>query len=320
MKRALITGVYGQDGSYLCEVLHQDNYEIHGVCRNTLSETAKKNKKELEKESICIAECHISLYDYTTVSKTIREIRPDVIFHMAAIHRASSCLGNNNLLAEKELYEKNVLATNNILTACYEESPNTRVVSAGSCLVFDDCLVDVQDECIPFSSQSMYGIAKIAENNLVRLYRKKGLFACTPILYNHESHRRSPDFVTKKIVNSLKEIKEGKRDYLELGDISVKKDWGFAGDYAMAMKLICEASDPQDYIIATGELHSIEEYISLCAKELQMNDWRKYLKMNDRLITRRVSNNLCGNSQKCVNELGWKRSIDFMGLVKEMIR
>lgn len=320
MKRALITGIYGQDGSYLSEILNQDDYELYGVCRNTLSETAQKNKEELEKESIGITECNISLYDYSAVCKTIREIRPDVIFHMAAIHRASSCLSNNNILAEKELYEMNVSATNNILTACFEESPYTKIVSAGSCLMYDDCSEEVQDERIPFSSQSMYGIAKIAENNLTKMYRKKGLFACTPILYNHESHRRSPDFVTKKIVNGLKEIKEGKRDYLELGDISVKKDWGFAGDYAVAMKLMCEASEPQDYIVATGELHSLEEYISLCAKELQMNDWRKYVKTNNVFITRHVRNNLCGNSQKCINELGWKRSVDFSRLIREMMR
>lgn len=320
MKKVLITGIYGQDGSYLSEIMHQDNYEIYGLCRKNLSVIAQKNKKELEKEAIKIIECNESIYDYAAISKLIREIRPNVVFHMAAIHRASSSISNNNILAEKELYEMNVSATNNILTACYEESPSTRIVSAGSCLMYDDCTEKVQNENTVFSSRSMYGIAKIAENNLVKIYRQKGLFACTPILYNHESHRRSADFVTKKIANGLKAIKEGQQDFIELGDIQVKKDWGFAGDYALAMKLMCEAKEPKDYIVATGELHSIEEYLSQCARELQIDDWRNYVKTNNELVTRTVRTSLCGNPLRCITELGWKHSIDFCGLVKEIMK
>lgn len=320
MKRALITGVYGQDGSYLSEILHDDNYEIYGICREELSDVSKRNKAELVRESIKINECTVSLHNYDDIGKLIKEIKPDVVFHLAAVHHSSSSSGNNSIFAEKSLYDMNVLATGNILAACYEYSPGSRVVSAGSCLMYDDSKEMMQDERTAFSSQSMYGLAKIAEQNLVSLYRKKGLFAGVSILYNHESHRRSSKFVTKKIADGLKSIRRGKMDMLELGDISVRKDWGFAGDYAMAMKLMSESAIPKDYIVSSGEMHTIEEYIDLCATELEINDWRSHVLINKGLVTRKITATLCGNSKKCSAELGWKRTMSFHDLVKEMLR
>lgn len=320
MKKALITGVYGQDGSYLSEILHNENYEIYGICREQLSESSKHNKIELEREGIHIKECCVSLHDYDAVGEMIKEIQPDVAFHLAAIHHSSSSSENNSILAEKQLYDLNILATGNLLANCYEHSPYTRVVTAGSCLMYDDSKEVIQDEQTKYSSKSMYGLAKIAEKNLVNYYRKKGFFACVSILYNHESHRRPPQFVTKKIANGMKAISRGELETLELGDINVKKDWGFAGDYAMAMKLMSEAEAPKDYIISSGELHTIEEYIELCAKELGINDWRSRVVINQELVTRKISATLCGNSQKCISELGWKRTMNFHDLVKEMLR
>lgn len=320
MKRALITGVYGQDGSYLSEILHDDNYEIYGICREELSDVSKRNKAELVRESIKINECTVSLHNYDDIGKLIKEIKPDVVFHLAAVHHSSSSSDNNSIFAEKSLYDMNVLATGNILAACYEYSSGSRVVTAGSCLMYDDSKEVMQDEQTKYSSKSMYGLAKIAEQNLVNYYRKKGFFACVSILYNHESHRRPPQFVTKKIANGMKAISRGELETLELGDINVTKDWGFAGDYAMAMKLMSEAETPKDYIISSGELRTIEEYIELCAKELGINDWRSRVVINQELVTRKISATLCGNSQKCISELGWKRTMNFHNLVKEMLR
>lgn len=319
MKRALITGVYGQDGSYISELLSQSDFEIHGVCKEELSENSKNNRNELLNKSIKINEHNTSLYDYEAVKRLIEAVDPDIIFHMAAIHRGSVNKDNNNILAEKELYEKNVLATNNILTASCAISQGIRVISAGSCLMYDGTNGTIQDENTEFRSNSMYGMAKIAERNLVEYYRKKGLFACVPILYNHESHRRAGHFVTKKIVDGLKAIKSGESQFLELGDLNVKKDWGYAKDYAMAMKLMSEASAPCDYIISSGEMHSLEEFVELCAMELGINDWKKLIKINPGIITRKNDVCLRGNPQKCIDELGWKRTLSFEELVREMV-
>lgn len=319
MKRALITGVYGQDGSYLCEVLREDGYEIHGICKKDMSLNSKRIKMELTSNSIDVIEHMDSLYSFSEMSKLIDNIRPDVIFHMAAVHRSSSSLGNNNIMEEKDLFEKNVIATNNILTACYVLSPSTRVIVAGSCLMFDATTVEQQDENTDFSSNSLYGLAKITENNLVRYFRKRGMFVCMPILYNHESHRRSEAFVTKKIAMRLKDIKCGVSNELLLGDLDVQKDWGYAKDYAMAMKLMSEAINPVDYIISSGELHSLREYIEICAQEIGLNDWEKYIKIDSTILTR--SNRAClkGDSQRCIKELGWKRTTDFHGLIREIV-
>lgn len=319
MKKALITGIYGQDGSYLCELLNNDNYEVHGVCKNVLSRNSQIIRAELTTNLIRVKEHIVSLYDYTAIKTLIDSIKPDVIFHMAAIHRGSVNKDNNSVLAEKELYEKNILATNNILTACYEATWKARIVSAGSCLMYDGTNGTIQDESTEYKSNSMYGMAKIAEQNLVEYYRKKGLFACVPILYNHESHRRAGHFVTKKIVDGLRAIKSGESQFLELGDLNVKKDWGYAKDYAMAMKLMSEAPMPCDYIISSGEMHSLKEFIELCAIELGISNWEKYIKINPEIITRK--NNVClrGNPQKCIDELGWKRTLSFEDLVREMV-
>lgn len=319
MKKALITGVYGQDGSYLSELLNDDGYEVHGICREKLSPNSAMIKQELVQKSISVVEHTDSLYDFESVHELIEQIRPDVVFHMAAIHRSSSGEGNNIIFAEKELFDKNVLATSNVLAACFSLIPSTRVVVAGSCLMYDATSGGVQDENTVFCSSSLYGLAKITENHLVEYYRKKGMFVCMPILYNHESHRRSEMFVTKKIALGLKSIKSGISKELVLGDLDVQKDWGYAGDYAAAMKLMSEAPNPVDYIISSGETHSIREYMEICAEMIGLEDWEKFIKVNSSILTRGNKSYLKGNPQKCMEELGWTRKLDFKGLISEIV-
>ena len=319
MKNALITGVYGQDGSYLCELLKEDGYEIHGVCKKELSPNSAMIKQELLQESISVLEHTSSLYDFASVYELIEDISPDVVFHMAAIHRSSSGRENDIVFDEKELFDKNVLATSNILAACFSLIPETRVVVAGSCLMYDATSGVAQDENTPFCSNSLYGLAKITENHLVEYYRKKGMFACMPILYNHESHRRSEMFVTKKIAVGLNNIKNGVSNELVIGDLDVKKDWGYAKDYAVAMKLMSEAPNPVDYIVSSGETHSIRDYIEMCAGVIELEDWEKYIKVNSNILTRDNRSCLRGIPQKCIEELGWNRKLDFKGLVSEIV-
>lgn len=318
-KTAIISGIYGQDGSFICEELVKKDYKVYGIVRTQLSEQSEKIKKELIGEGIDLEECHIDLYDYSQVERLIREIQPDELYHMAAYHVSSEGKGNGDYIREQELFNKNVLATANILEACKKSSPNTKIVTAGSSLMFDACECNFQSEETLFSSQSLYGLAKISESMLVKYYRKVGLFACTAILYNHESHRRGSGFVTKKIVENMVKIKYGLLDRFSLGNLNVEKDWGYAGDYAKAMILMATAEEPIDYIISTGEMHTIKDVVNYCAEKLDIRDWEKYVEIDENIISRKISGRLCGNSMKIVERLGWKREKNFSKLIDEMI-
>lgn len=210
MKKAIITGVYGQDGSFLCELLLKKGYQVYGIARKELSGNSIKIKKELQNKNMILNIYNTDIYNYSEISKLIAEIQPDEIYHMAAYHVSSDGVGNGNTVREQEVYNKNVLATANILEACCHLSRHTKVITAGSCLMYDASDTVCQTESTPFASNSLYGMAKISENMLVRFYREKGLYACTAILYNHESHRRASQFVTKKIVENMVRIKKKK--------------------------------------------------------------------------------------------------------------
>ncbi len=320
MKRAIITGVYGQDGSYLSELMHNEGIEVYGICREKLSENSKRIKDELIEEGISIKEFHIDLNNYEEVKELVNYVKPDMVYHMAALHRSSSDNDNNSGFKEYELFEKNISATGNILTACWDCSKETRVLTAGSCLMFDESETSFQNENTAFKSKSMYGIAKITENQLVKYYRKKGLFCCMAILYNHESHRRSNSFITKSIAKRLKNISKGSSDILEIGDLSAKKDWGFAGDYINSMYLMLSADFPKDYIVSSGEMHSIKEYIDICMEYLKMTKSQVKIVENKSLITRRINTTLCGDSSRCESELGWRRKTSFEEMILDILK
>ena len=318
-KRVIITGCYGQDGSYLVEHLHSLDYEIYGVCREELSMRSASIKEELVSEGIRINESHVSLYDYSEISSLINDIKPDLLFHVAAVHFSSEHIVNESVLEEQSLFEKNVHATANLLSACLIFSPVTHIIVAGSCLMYDGTNTCEQDEHTPYKSCSLYGIGKITESELVDYYRGKGLFAATAILFNHESHRRGESFVTKKIAKAITDIKDGKSNALRIGNVNTMKDWGYAGDYMRGMHLMATAPTPRDYILATGELHTIRDYISECARTLRLEDWENYLISDSSIITRKIECQLKGNPRRAEKELGWKREYSFQDLVQEMV-
>ena len=320
LKKALITGIYGQDGSYLCEQLTQRGYEVHGICHDVLSDNSSIIRAELACNEIKPIEHHVSLYDYDQMCSLISTIEPDEIYHMAAIHRSAENKANNDKSSEKSLFESNICATHNILSACYEVSPNTRVLTAGSCLMFDNSGKKYQSEDTPFDSLSLYGIAKITEAQLIKYYRLNGLFACMAILYNHESHRRSAGFVTRKIADGFRNIADGTSSEFVLGNLEDVKDWGFAGDYTKAMQMMLSNQIPIDYILATGELHTIGEYAEKCASMLGISDWQKHIKINESLVSRKINGTLCGDSSKIEKELGWKREYSFDDIVSDMVK
>lgn len=319
MKKSIVTGVYGQDGSFICELLAKKKYKIFGIAKQELSANSLRVKQELDNVGIDCLVCNIDLYDFIAVSEFIKQIQPDVIFHMAAYHVSSEGEGNGKAVREQEVFNKNVQATANILEACYLFSKHTKIITAGSCLMYDASKTNCQSEKTLYASKSLYGLAKITENKLVAYYREKGIFACTAILYNHESHRRASQFVTKKIVENMVKIKKGKIDSFTLGSLDAQKDWGYAGDYANAMYLMSQADFPRDYIVASGEMHTIGDFVEKCAEILDIINWKEYIKINENIISRKTEGRLLGKAALIEKELNWKPEFSFTDLVAEMV-
>lgn len=319
MKKALITGIFGQDGSYICEILTQKGYEIHGIIRKDLSQNSLIIKKHLEKMQIFPKLHIVDLNDFETLKSVLIAIKPDEIYHTAAFHVSSEGHLGNKDFAEKLLFDYNLKSTSNLLCICYESLKNTKILTAGSCLMFDDSNIKIQSESTPFQSKSLYGLAKIAENNLVKYYRSKGLFACTAILYNHESERRAESFVTKKIVKNMVALAQGKIENFSLGNIDIKKDWGYARDYAKAMTNMLGLDSPKDFILSSGSLHTIKELLEICAKELHIKKWQNYVKIQQNIVNRNITTQLFGDNTLAKNTLGLKNSINFDELIRQMI-
>lgn len=319
MKKALITGIWGQDGSFLCEQLFSQGYQVYGIAKKNLSPISIRIQQELLEKGICPEVIDIDLYNYEEVKQILADILPNEVYHMAAYHVSSEGSGNGLDIRKQELYNKNVLATANILESCYTVSPNTHVLTAGSCLMYDASKTSMQTESTPFSSNSLYGLAKIAENSLVNYYRSNGLFACTAILYNHESHRRSSNFVTKKIVENMIKLKRKEIPFFSLGDLNTQRDWGYAADYTSGMQLMLRSTSAKDYLLATKELHSIQEFIKICAEYLGLDDYESFIKFNNTTISRKIYGIMCGDCSKIEHELGWKRTKTFQELVYEMM-
>lgn len=320
MRKALITGIFGQDGSYICEILSQKGYEIHGITRKDLSTNSLIIKIHLEKWNIFPKLHIVDLNDLETLRRVIITIKPDEIYHTAAFHTSSEGhLGNNKDFAEKNLFDYNLKSTSNLLYICYESLRATKILTAGSCLMFDDSNTEIQSETTPFKSKSLYGLAKIAENNLVKYYRNKGLFACTAILYNHESERRGDSFVTKKIVKNMVALKQNKIDSFSLGNINIKKDWGYAKDYAEAMINMLGLDTPKDLVLSSGSLRTIREWIEICAQELNIKNWQNFVKIQQNIIDRNISTQLFGDNTLAKHAVGLKNSLNFCELIRQMI-
>lgn len=318
MKKALITGIYGQDGSYLCELLTEKGYEVHGLIRKQIGENSARIKNELDRKGIRPILHTVDLNEYEAVKDLLLQTEPDELYHLAAFHVSSEGVGHRQEYYDKQLFDYNVTATSHLLSICAEFLKETKVFTAGSCLMYDASPVMIQSEETAFESDSLYGIAKITENRLVSYYRKKGLFACTGILYNHESHRRAGQFVTKKIIESLIAVQNGEKNKFQLANLDTEKDWGYAKDYVYGMYLMLQAHTPKDYILATGEMHTIQEFVETCAGYLGVDSWRRHLELTPQLVNRKVSCRLCGNSEKIQRDLNWNRTIGFHDMVRKM--
>lgn len=313
-KKALITGITGQDGSYLAEFLLAKGYEVHGIVRRVAFEDIEHRMWRLRKIYQQLILHPASLENYASLFKVVEKIVPDECYHLAA----QSYVGYS-FEDEFSTINVNLNGTHYILSALKEKAPECRFYFAGSSEMFGLVEETPQNEKTPFHPRSPYGISKVAGFDLTRNYREAyGLFACNGILFNHESPRRGFEFVTRKISNAAAKIKLGAEEKLVLGNLDAKRDWGFAGDYVEAMWLMLQQNNPDDYVIATGETHAVREFTEMAFRYVGL-DYKKYIVIDERLKRPSEVNLLCGDYGKARKLLGWEPKIKFEQLVKMMV-
>tara|TARA_B100000029_G_scaffold467821_1_gene504327 strand:- start:431 stop:1411 length:981 start_codon:yes stop_codon:yes gene_type:complete len=313
-KVALITGITGQDGSYLAELLLKKNYKVHGIVRRVALEDKIHRLwrlKEIENQIIFHA---ASMESYASLVKVIQKIKPDEIYHLAAQSYVSYSFED-----EFSTINTNVNGTHYVLSAIKEFSPKSKFYFAGSSEMFGKTSESPQTENTPFRPRSPYGISKVTGYELTRNYREAyNLFCCSGILFNHESPRRGYEFVTRKISYAVARIKYGLQKEIYLGNIGTKRDWGHAKDYVNAMWLMMQQKNPDDFVIATGRQFSVEQFARLAFKVVGLN-YKKYLKIDKKLFRPAEVNTLIGNYNKARKVLKWKPKISFEDLVVNMV-
>jgi GDPmannose 4,6-dehydratase len=314
MKRALITGITGQDGSYLSELLLNKGYEVHGIVRRVAIEHPQARmwriKHLLDKIHIHSA----SMESYASIFDIISDIRPDECYHLAAQSYVSYSFED-----EFSTINTNLNGTHYVLSAIKRQAPDCRFYFAASSEMFGKVKETPQNEDTPFHPRSPYGISKLAGFELTRNYREGyGMFALSGILFNHESPRRGGEFVTRKISSGVAKISLGIEKEIRLGNLEAKRDWGHARDYVEAMWLMLQQDEPDDFVIATGKSHSVKEFLETAFNYLGL-DYREYLVIDEKLYRPSEVKILQGNASKAIKKLKWNPTNTFEDLVKEMV-
>ncbi len=314
-KIALITGITGQDGSYLAEFLLKKNYSVHGLVRRVAAED-KSHRFWRLKHFIKKINIHSgSLESYASIINIIIKIKPHEIYHLGAQSYIDYAFKD-----EFSTLNTNINGTHFLLSAIKEFSPKTKFYFAGSSEMFGKVVEVPQNEKTPFYPRSTYGISKVAGFDLTRYFREAyNLYCCSGILFNHESPRRGFEFVTRKITHSVARIKHGLQKDLKLGNLKAKRDWGHAKDYVKAMWLMLQKSNPDDYVISTGTQHSVEDFAKLAFAEVGL-DYKKYVKVDKKLYRPSEVDSLLGNCRKAKTKLKWKPEYNFKKLVKDMVK
>lgn len=314
MKRVLITGITGQDGSYLTEQLLDLGHEVHGLVRRVALEDPARRFTRLG-----------HLLDRITLHPASLESYPS-IFHVLSKHKFDECyhLAAQSFVAESfadgfSTMNTNINGTHYVLAALRELQPECRFYFAGSSEMFGKVRESPQTEATAFHPRSPYGISKVAGFDLTRNYREAyGMFCVSGILFNHESPRRGYEFVTRKITSTVARIKLGQATELRLGNLDAKRDWGHAKDYVRAMHLMLQQPNPDDFVIATGETHSVREFCELAFKKVGL-DYREYVKIDEKFCRPAEVDLLIGNAAKAQQVLDWKPEYGFQQLVEEMV-
>lgn len=314
MKKALITGITGQDGSYLAEYLLSLGYEVYGIVRRVASENERHRYWRILNILDKIKLIPASLENYGSIFKAVEEIKPDECYHLAAQSFVSWSFED-----EFSTLQTNILGTSYILSAIKEICPECKFYFAGSSEMFGKVEEIPQTEKTPFHPRSPYGISKVAGFHLVQNYREAyNLFAVTGILYNHESPRRGFEFVTRKISSGVAKIKFGLEKKLKLGNLEAKRDWGDAREYIKAMHRMLQQDEPEDFLIATGEAHTVREFCEIAFKIAGLK-WEEYVEIDEKLFRPAEVDLLIGDAKKARKVLGWNYNKKFEELIEDMV-
>lgn len=310
IKTALITGLTGQDGSYLAELLLAKNYRIVGAVRDV--QRAASLLPSILKDKIELVTW--DMLDQQKMVAVLRYCQPAELYNFAGYSSGAGMYDD-----PVGIGEVNGLAVTRMLEAIREVDTSIRFCQASSREIFGEPLESPQTECTPYNPRSPYGAAKLYADSMIRIYRQRyGLFACSAILFNHESPRRGLWFVTRKITHEVVRIKLGLTEGLHLGNLDARRDWGFAGDYVRAMWLMLQQSHPDDYVIATGETHSVREFCECAFRHLGL-DYRDYVQEDSAAFRPLEPALLMGDSKKAKQTLGWEPQVGFGELVDMMV-
>ena len=313
-KTALITGITGQDGSYLTDFLLKKKYKIHGLVRRVALEDKNHRLWRLRHVLDKITLHSASLESYASIVKLIQKLKPDEIYHLGAQSYIDYAFRD-----EFSTLNTNINGTHYILSSIRDFSPKSKFYFAASSEMYGKVLESPQTEKTPFYPRSTYGISKVAGFDLTRNYREAyNLFCASGILFNHESPRRGFEFVTRKISHSVARIKFGLQKELFLGNIKAKRDWGHAKDYVKAMWLMLQQKKPDDFVICTGKQYTVEQFAKLAFEHAGLN-YKKYLKIDETLNRPSDVQSLIGNYSKAKKILRWKHDFNFKDLVKDMV-
>lgn len=332
-KTALVTGITGQDGGYLAELLLDKNYKVYGMHRrgSTDGHSERINHLKGKLELVCG-----ELTDIGSLSKIIKQIKPDEVYNLAAQSHVGISFSQKHYTNEV-----NWLGVERLIDCIKEEAPNAKLYQASTSELFGEVLESPQSEKTPFNPVSPYATAKLKAHNAIKRERENGMFCCSGILFNHESPRRGLEFVTRKFTDGIARIKLGipqretGKNYLEMGNLEARRDWGHSRDYVEAMWKMLQQDSPSDYVIATGETHSVREFIEAAADVAGIKiNWQgqgveekgydqsgnKIIAINPKFFRPNEVNFLIGDATKAKRELGWEPKVRFKELVEEMVQ
>jgi len=314
MPRALVTGITGQDGQYLAELLHGKGYEVFGVVKGQNNPRAVLLQEELPFVEVVGGD----LADLSSLVAALEYSQPDEVYNLGAISFVALSFRQAELTAN--VTGLGVLRMLEAVRMVGGRDNTMRFYQASSSEMFGKVRETPQNERTPFYPRSPYGVAKVFGHDITVNYRDSyGLFACSGILFNHESPRRGLEFVTRKITNAVARIKLGLQQELALGSLDPERDWGFAGDYVRAMWSMLQQDEPEDFVVATGETHSVREFVELAFAAAGIDEWQRYVRQEERFMRPAEVDRLVGDATKATKVLGWEPTMTFLDLVEAMV-
>lgn len=313
MKKAFITGITGQDGSYLAETLLNKGYKVYGLTRRTSTQNFARIQSIIHNPNLELISG--DLMDQHSLTFALKDIQPEEVYNLAAQSFVQASWEQPILTGEFT-----AIGVARVLEAVRLACPKAKFYQASSSEMFGKVREVPQNEKTPFYPRSPYGVAKVYGHWITVNYRESyNMYAVSGILFNHESPRRGLEFVTRKISNAVARIKLGKQEHVELGNLEAKRDWGYAKDYVEAMHLMLQQTEPDDYVISTGETHSVQEFLELACKAADLGDWQQYYKHNKKYDRPAEVDLLIGDPSKAKKVLNWQPSVSFEELVKIMV-